>query len=88
MSLLSRFLHRGQILQKAHDRLVGFLLLALAMMTLAACVKSDFTVSENTENRMVITAENAAKSAFFMIGSLNADEGDMIAISSGIACSR
>ena len=63
----------------------GFLLLALVMMTLAACGKSEFTVTENTENRMVITAENAAKDAFFMIGSLSADEGDMIAISSGIA---
>lgn len=62
----------------------GFLLLALVMMTLAACGKSEFTVSENTENRMVITAENAAKDAFFMVGSLSAEEGDKIAITSGI----
>ncbi len=62
----------------------GILLLVLVMM-LAACGKSEFGVTENAEKRMVITAENAAKDAFFMVGSLNADEGDMIVISSGIA---
>ncbi len=63
----------------------GILLLALAMTMLAACGKSEFGVTENSEKRIVITAENAAKDAFFMVGSLNADEGDMIVISSGIA---
>ena len=62
----------------------GILLLVFVMMMLAACGKSEFGVTENTEKRMVITAENAAKDAFFMVGSLNAEKGEMVVISSGI----
>lgn len=62
----------------------GILLLALSMIMLAACGKSEFGVTENSEKRMVITAENAAKDAFFMAGSLCAEDGEMIVIASGI----
>ena len=37
--------------------------LVLALLMLTGCGKSTFAVTENTEKRMVITAENAAKAA-------------------------
>ena len=61
-----------------------FMLALFMMMTLAACGKSEFGVTDNSEKRIVITAENAAKDAFFMAGSLCAEEGERIVIASGI----
>ena len=57
------------------------LLLALSALLLAACGKSEFGLTENTEKRMIVTAENADKDAFFMVGSLEAEDGEEIAIS-------
>ena len=56
-------------------------LLVLALtLALAGCGRSSFGLSENSEKRMVITAERAAKDAFFMVGSLEVEEGERIAI--------
>ena len=54
------------------------------MLVLTACGKSEFGVSENTEKKMTITAENADKDAFFMVGSLEVADGEPIAITSNL----
>ena len=62
--------------------LMALLLLALV---LTACGKSVFGMTENTEKRMTITAENANKDAFFMVGTLVVDDGEMIDITSNLS---
>lgn len=57
----------------------------LAAMALTACGKSEFTMTENTEKRMVISATNADEGDFFMVGSLEAEEGDWIAMTSDLS---
>lgn len=54
-----------------------FILTALLM---TACGKSEFGVTENTGKQMKIVAENADKEAFFMVGSLEVEEGEEISI--------
>lgn len=54
------------------------------MLMLTACGKSEFGMSENTAKHMTITAENAARDSFFMVGSLEADNGEMIAIKANL----
>ena len=39
----------------------------LSALTLTACGKSEFAVTENTGKQMTITAEKAGKDAFFMV---------------------
>ena len=60
------------------------LLLAVSAVLFTACGKSEFGMSENTGKRMVVTAENASKDSFFMVGSLEVDEGEQIAITSNL----
>lgn len=56
-------------------------LLVLICLSLTACGKSEFEVTENTGKKMVITAENASKGSFFMVGSLDVAEGEEVEIS-------
>ena len=56
----------------------------LSLLMLTACGTSEFGMTENTEKRMVITAERAAKDDFFLVGSLKVDEGEQITISSDL----
>ena len=65
-------------------RKVLVLIMALAMLALSACGKSVFGLSENTEKRMTITAENADKDAFFMVGSLEVEDGEQIVFTSNL----
>ena len=58
--------------------------LVLSMLVLTACGKSEFGLSENTEKKMTITAENADKDAYFMVGSLEVADGEQIAITSNL----
>ena len=58
--------------------------LVLLMLVLTACGKSEFGLSENTEKKMTITAENADKDALFMVGSLEVADGEQIAITSNL----
>ena len=58
--------------------------LVLSMLVLTACGKSEFGVSENTEKKMTITAENADNDSFFMVGSLEVADGAQIAITSNL----
>ena len=69
---------------KRKKRIIIVIVLALLTMTIAACGKSEFKVDGNTEKQMTITARNAEKDAFFMVGSLEADDGEQIVITSGL----
>ena len=60
------------------------IVLALAMLTLTACGKSEFGVSENTGKQMTITAQKADRDAFFMVGALEVDDGEQIVITSSL----
>jgi len=59
-------------------------ILAFSMILLAGC-KSEFTMTENTEKRMTISAQNADKKDFFMVGSLEVEEGEQIVITSDLS---
>lgn len=67
---------------KRNAILMTLLLLALV---LTACGKSVFSMTENTEKRMTITAEKAEKDAFFMVGTLVIDNGEQIDITSNLS---
>jgi len=56
----------------------------LALLTLTGCGKSGFGLTENTEKQMTITAENAGKDAFVMVGSLEVSDGEQVVISSNL----
>ena len=66
-------------------RTVVLMALLLLTLMLTACGKSVFAITENTEKRMTITAENANKDAFFMVGTLVVDDGEMIDITSNLS---
>ena len=59
-------------------------MIVLVMLTLTACGKSEFGVSENTGKQMIITARNAQKDAFFMVGSLELAAGEQVVIASAL----
>ena len=50
----------------------------ILLMLLTACGKSEFGVTENTGKSMTITAVNADKDDFFIIGSLEVADGEEI----------
>ena len=56
----------------------------ILMLTLTACGKSEFGVSENTGKQITVTAQNADQDAFFMVGSLDAADGEEIVITSNL----
>lgn len=60
-------------------------LVIVLALALTACGKSVFTLTENTEKRMTITAENARKDAFFAVGTLKVDDGEQIEIASDLS---
>ena len=59
-------------------------LLMLSAVFMASCEKSEFSMTENEPKHMLITAKKAAKDSFFMVGSLEVDEGETIEIASGL----
>ena len=62
------------------------LIAVMVMLVLAfsACGKSQFGIIENTGKLMLIHAERADKDAFFMVGSLEVDDGEQITITSDL----
>ena len=58
--------------------------LTMTILTLTACGKSVFSLTENTGKLMTITAENADQDAFFMAGSLEVGDGEGIVIASDL----
>ena len=61
------------------------IVLAVSALLFAGCGKSQFGLTENTEKRMVLTAQNADKDDFFMVGTLVVDEGEQIVIASDLS---
>ena len=66
---------------KSAGTIIAILILVL---TLTACGKSEFGVTENTGKKMTVTAQNADKDAFFMVGSLDVADGEQIVITSAL----
>ena len=58
-------------------------ILALALL-LSACGTYEMTMSENTEKYMKVSVKNAGKGDYFMVGTLEVDEGEEILIRSGL----
>lgn len=58
------------------------LLLAVSAAMFTACEKSEFGVIDNTGKRMVIDAVNASEGASISAGSLEAEEGEQITVTS------
>ena len=56
----------------------------LAALLLTACGKSEFGMAENTAKRMTIAADNADKKDFFMVGSLEVEDGEQIVVTSDL----
>lgn len=63
---------------------IVFIVLLSLILTLTACGKSEFGVTENTWKHMTITAQNADKDAFFMVGSLDVADGEQIDIAANL----
>lgn len=64
-------------------RVFAFLaVLALLTLTLAACGKTEFGITGNTEKWMMVTAEKADKDDYVMAGSLEVADGEQIVITS------
>ena len=60
------------------------LALVLCALTLTACAKSEFGVTTNTEKHMTIDAVNADKDDSFMVGTLEAAEGEQVTIAANL----
>ena len=63
--------------------IVLIMFLAL-LLTLTACGNSEFALSENDSKHMTITARNADRDAFFMVGSLDVADGEQIEIAANL----
>ena len=66
------------------NRVFTLIIFVLLVLTLTACMKSEFGMAENTPKRMTITAENADKDAFFAVGSLEVSDGEQIVFTSNL----
>ena len=73
-------------MMKDNSRRAGGIIIAILILilTLTACGKSEFGLSENTGKQMTVTAQNADKDAFFMVGSLDVADGEQIVITSNL----
>ncbi len=69
---------------KRRNMFALILCLTLLALTLAACGRTAFGVSENTGKRMTINAERADKDDFFMLGTLEVDEGEQVEITANL----
>ena len=66
-------------------RRINIIITVLALMlTLTACGKSEFGVTENSWKHMTLTAQNADKDAFVMVGSLDVADGEQIEITASL----
>ena len=54
----------------------------VSVLFLSACGKSELTMKENTAKRMVVSAVNADPGDFFAVGTLSAEEGEAVVITS------
>lgn len=63
---------------KRRNSIVLITLLSLLMLMISACGKSEFGVTESTDKKLVINAHNAGKDSYFMVGTIEAGEGEKI----------
>ena len=61
-----------------------YTLVLMLCISLTACGKSEFGLSENDGRHMTITARNADRDAFFMAGSLEVNKDEQILITSDL----
>ena len=61
-----------------------FIIFLALILTLTACGSSEFGLIENSWKHMTITARNADKDAFFMVGSLDVADGEKIEIAANL----
>ncbi len=66
------------------NRSIVLIMILALMLTLTACGKSEFGLSENDGKHMTITARNADRDAFFMVGSLDVADGEQIEIAANL----
>ena len=59
-------------------------ILAMSMLAMSGCSKSEFGVTDNTEKAMTIEAKKASADSMFMVGTLAADEGEQIVVTSNL----
>ena len=67
---------------KKINLLTVFIVCILSALMLSACGKSEFAGTADTDKQMTITAERAARDAALMTGTLTADDGETITITS------
>ncbi len=70
---------------KSRNTNTVFIAILVLMLTLTACGKSEFGVTENTGKQITVTARNADKDAFFMVGSLEVADEEQVMITSGLS---
>ena len=59
-------------------------ILVLLAVSFTGCGKTVFGVTDNTEKQITITAQNADKDAYLMVGTLEVADGEQIVITSGL----
>ena len=69
---------------KRRNTFAVIILFVLLTLMLTACGKSEFGMSENTPKQMTITAENSARDALFMVGSLEVSDGEQVVFTSDL----
>ena len=75
---------KERLFMRKKNSLALAIALLLLPVSLTACGKSEFGVTTNTPEQMIITAENAGKDASFMVGSLEVSDGKQIVIASDL----
>lgn len=65
-------------------RIAVAIVLTLLALSLSACGKSEFGITENSRKHMTIEAENAEKDASFTTGSLEVSDGERVVVASEI----
>ena len=56
----------------------------LALLSMTACGKTEFGLTENTGKKMTVTAVRTGRDAFFLAGTLEVSDGEEIVITSGL----
>ena len=69
---------------KRNNIFLTVIIFTLMVLMLAACGKSEFSVTETTEKQMSIMAQNASKDSFFLSGGLEVADGEKVVITSGL----
>ena len=69
---------------KRNNIFLTVIIFTLMVLMLAACGKSECSVTETTEKQMSIMAQNASKDSFFLSGGLEVADGEKVVITSGL----